>query len=512
MREGRLAPPMLPTFRNASQQAVGSVRLAYNEFMHTEDRFLAERRVAAEIERRNYLWTLGMGGVLGLGALIISALVIFSLISRNTRAEDRLRKNEERFAQVLRGLNDGVYDYNVFEGTIDYSPSYKQMLGYSEKDLSMWHEDFFLLVHPDDVDYAREVIRGYIAQEIPDLYSTFRMRHKEGHWIWVMSRGIGIKDEQGRIQRVIGTHTDISVQKKHEEELGYFIEENERQQAELAQAKERAEAASQAKSDFLATMSHEIRTPMNAVVGLAGLLLDMELTPRQHEMIETLHANADILLQLVNDLLDISRIEAGQIELEQRSFTLAGIFKVLHAMFDGQAAAKGVALTMNNEIGNQLFMGDRARLQQILVNLISNALKFTPRGTISVTVTGTPVSEGVTRVQFDVTDSGVGIPPEKLQAIFDKFVQADQSISRRFGGSGLGLAICKSLAELMHGDISIASEVGRGSTFTLTIPLEAGEAKQPVAAVRRRRRPARMARAARCWWWKIMRPMSWSRR
>jgi len=483
IRRGQIDAYMLKAYQASTRQAIADVRVAYEDFTRVTSQILEERLALAKQTEKNHLWTLAMGCMLGLGALLISNLVILSLVGRNTRAEENLRKSEELFSRVFGGLNDGLYDYNVIEGTIYYSSSYQKMLGYSETELGPWHEDFGRLIHPDDIENARETTRQYLAREIPTFYNVFRVRHKDGHWIWIMSRGVGFWDEHGNALRLIGAHTDISVQKQHEEELTYFIRENQRQQVELEVAKENAEAASQAKSDFLATMSHEIRTPMNAVIGLSDLLQGMALSPKQHAMVETLHANADILLQLVNDLLDISRIEAGQIELESRVFTIEALFKSLHALFDNQAKTKGITLTMTDNLKNQSYMGDAMRLQQILVNLINNALKFTARGTISVTANGTVQSDGMTLLNLSVADTGVGIPPEKLTTIFEKFMQADQTISRRYGGSGLGLAICKSLAALMQGTITVKSRIDQGSVFTLCVPLDAGNVQKPIKKI-----------------------------
>jgi PAS domain S-box-containing protein len=462
----------------SAKQAIDQVRSAFDAFMRQELHLLDQRLQAADTEQRNYLMTLVMGAVLGLGALAVANIVIFALISKNSRSEEKLRKSEELFSTVLSGLNDGIFDHNIKDGTIYYSPSYSAMLGYSEKELGSAQENFTALMHPEDAPMAHEVFNQFKARATTSYTNVFRLRHKEGRWVWVLSRGVGVWGKDGKLERLIGAHTDITVQKEREEELRQLVLQNIQQQEELEFAKESAEAASQAKGDFLAMMSHEIRTPMNVVVGLSCLLLETKLDLRQREMAETLRANADILLKLVDDLLNLSRVESGQVELESRTYTVDGIFRVLHAMFDDQAAVKRLKLTMLNHTGKLSFMGDTTRIQQILSNLISNAIKFTAEGSITVSA---EIAENDTQLRIRVADTGVGIATEKLPVIFEKFVQADQTISRRFGGSGLGLSISKSLALLMDGDVTVTSEAGKGSVFTLSLPLRVGQAQSKPA-------------------------------
>ncbi len=483
LQKGHISVYSIRSSEVAIKQAIAEVRTAFDTFSQNEDKLLNERIRYASGGEKNYFWTLFMGAFLGLGALILANLVIFSLISKNTRSEEKLRKSEELFASIVDGINDGIFDYNIVENTVSYSPSFKIILGYSPDEMSANHDHFIDMIHPDDLAQAVETVRQYTEREVDTYYNVFRLRHKLGHWVWVMSRGVGIWDEKGKIQRLIGTHVDISVQKQREEELNFFIQENELQRRELALEKERAEAANQAKSDFLATMSHEIRTPLNAVVGLGRLLMDMPMDKKHHEMVEMIHVNADLLLRLVNDLLDLSRIESGQIELEERTFTFPSTFNALQSMFERQASEKNIALNFDNQAGDYTYVADSTRVQQILVNLIGNALKFTSKGSISVVSTAEIQDDKTALVRVSVTDTGVGIAADKLAAVFEKFVQADQTISRRFGGTGLGLTISKSLAALMNGDITASTTLGEGSTFTLILPLKITDQKKKTAAL-----------------------------
>ncbi|WP_031235022.1 response regulator [Asticcacaulis sp. AC402] len=257
-----------------------------------------------------------------------------------------------------------------------------------------------------------------------------------------------------------------------------LLRENAQQRDELQHAKERAEAASQAKSRFLATMSHEIRTPMNVVTGLASVLAKSPLNDEQKKIVDTLRTNADLLLKLINDLLDISRIEDDHIDLEQLPFEVSAILRDIRVMFEQDVARKGLTLHVDDTSHGAVLMGDRTRLQQVLMNLVSNALKFTDSGEISLRAEATSDGDDHMILHMTVSDSGIGIEREKLPLIFDKFTQADETITRRYGGSGLGLSIARSLVELMGGDIRVESRPGEGSIFHITLRLQRGVAHE----------------------------------
>jgi len=307
-----------------------------------------------------------------------------------------------------------------------------------------------------DPDRAEAGIKRVLSEKsVTDYELTARAR--DGKQTVVSYNATTFYDRKRTLQGVFAAARDVTERKRVE--------------AELQQAKADAESASRTKSDFLASMSHEIRTPMNSIMGIADLLAKTELTPEQDKYVQIFRRSGDNLLNLINDILDLSKVEASQLDLERTGFSLNDHLEKVIEMVAPRAHQKGLSLvwTIAPDVGNDL-IGDPARLRQVLLNLLGNAIKFTLSGRVSLTVESERDGSNPTDLRFTVVDTGIGIPSDKLRQVFERFTQADSSTTRRFGGSGLGLTISKQLVELMGGRIWVESEIEVGSSFGFTVP------------------------------------------
>lgn len=374
-------------------------------------------------------------------------------------AEEALDETRDRLQLAVEAARLALWDWQLPTPQVFLTARWGEMLG----DVAMegnWNmADLQARIHPDDREAFDDLHRRLLANELRHAVSQYRVRTSDG-WLWVENHAmVAEHDARGRPLRLMGTLADIGERKRAE--------------AEGERARQLAEQASRAKSEFLANISHEVRTPLNALMGLTRLLMDSPLNTEQKNWLELMDSSAHALLGLLNDVLDLSRIEAGKLSIERIRFDLHEVLQDVGALYAEQARAKPLAWSLDMAPGLPRHMqGDPGRLRQVLSNLLSNALKFTPRGG-RIHVTADVVRHGAaSRLRLQVQDSGVGISPKQQATIFDAFTQADASTARRFGGSGLGLAICSRLVRLMGGEIGLQSALGQGSTFTVTLPLD----------------------------------------
>jgi PAS domain S-box-containing protein len=381
---------------------------------------------------------------------VLGALLVFTDLTET-------REMEERTRAIYQHSADGFVLFDSQARPIDCNPALQRL--FKLQSPKEFVERFFELSPPRQPD-------GTLSQDAAARYlkAAYDTGFQRFQWLHVAADGSPIPCEitlvrmmlQGK-PAIFGNIHDVGELKKAE--------------AQLRQARAAAEAASKAKGDFLANMSHEIRTPMNAILGLAHLALKTELTPRQRDYLEKIHAAGSSLLGIVNDILDFSKIEAGRLELESAPFNLDAVLDHLAGLISVKAHEKGTVevLFRTDPAVPRALVGDSLRLGQVLINLANNAVKFTANGDILVATELIQAEAGTARIRFSVRDTGIGLTEEQTARLFEAFSQADTSTTRRFGGTGLGLAISKRLVGMMGGKIEVASEPGRGSTFSFTV-------------------------------------------
>ncbi|PYJ95681.1 MAG: hybrid sensor histidine kinase/response regulator [Verrucomicrobia bacterium] len=384
-------------------------------------------------------------------------------IVERKRAERALFQSQALYRLMALSASDLLYSYRPDNGKLDWFGRIDKLLGYNDLEFPRSREAWEGRIHPEDSERVKSVYRkSYDTGEV--FLVEYRVQRKDGSWLYWADRGRPIyDDEDGKnVIKFVGACTDITARKRAEREL--------------IGAKEAAEAANRAKSEFLANMSHEIRTPMNGIIGMTGLLLDTHLTPEQRDFGETIRTSAESLLTIINEILDFSKIESGKLTFETLDFHLRELVESTQDLLAEQVRSKDIELVcwLPAELPRRL-RGDPGRLRQVLLNLLGNAVKFTERGEVLLQIEKVDESESEITLRFLIQDTGLGISPEVQQTLFQPFIQADSSTTRKYGGTGLGLAISRHLVEMMRGSIGVESAVGRGSTFWFTVTVQ----KQP---------------------------------
>lgn len=399
---------------------------------------------------------------------IAGIVTTFRDITERKQAQTLLQLAEQKYRSIVENATESIFQTTLDGHYLTVNPRLAHIYGYrSPEELIAALTDIQkLYVEPNRRSQFQQLIKeqGFIQNFESQVY------RQDGSVIWISENARMIRDPQGNPQGYEGTVIDITERKQYEADLKQAKETAVREAARSAEA-------TRAKSEFLATMSHEIRTPMNGVIGMTGLLLDTELTPQQRDFAETIRSSGDSLLTIINDILDFSKIESNKLELEQQPFNLRTCLEETLDLLAPQAVEKKIELAclIKSHVPAGV-IGDVTRVRQILVNLLGNAVKFTEAGEVSVIVTAQPLPTNklhAYEIQFAVKDTGIGIPPERMDRLFQSFSQVDASTTRKYGGTGLGLAISKRLSEIMGGTMRVESEPGEGSTFSFTIQVEA---------------------------------------
>ncbi len=382
-----------------------------------------------------------------------SLLYIFQDITRQKFYKNEILKQKEFFESLFKNNPVAVVTLDLDEKIKSVNPAFEELFGYSEGEVIGQNLDTLIAPHnlEEAADYTRKVITGGMVHSLTKRY------RKDGSAVEVEVAGVPVIVE-GKQQGILAIYHNVT---------------------ELVEAKQMAEQADKAKSEFLANMSHEIRTPMNGVMGMLELLLDTPLNLEQKDYVSTARDSAEALLGIINDVLDFSKIEAGQLTIDNIEYDLRSTVEGVAHTLVTRAENKGLemACLIDKDVPNRV-LGDAGRLRQVLINLVGNAIKFTHEGEVVIRVMTQSSSGDTDTLRFLVSDTGIGIPLDRQKAIFERFVQADSSSTRKYGGTGLGLSISSQLTRMMGGDIGLESEPGKGSTFWFTITV--GKVKESV--------------------------------
>jgi two-component system sensor histidine kinase/response regulator len=402
---------------------------------------------------------LGVSAIVSVTAVIFAFVFVLSIVDRQLSARSRqLKESEKRYRLVFQRSLTGHFRSTPGGELIECNEAFARILGYASVEDATANAMRQAYETPESrADFLQRLERDGSIEDVES-----RMRRADGSYVWVLEHATLLRGEGGEPDVIEGSLLDITKRKQAE--------------AALAEAVAASEAASRAKSEFLANMSHEIRTPMNGIIGMADVALRTELTPEQRDTLGVIRMSAESLMDIINDILDISKIESGKFALDPIEFDVRALIEDTVRMLAPRAHLKELELACDVSVNlPRRLTGDPGRIRQILLNLLGNALKFTATGEVVVRAEAEAADPGSVMLHLSVRDTGIGIPPEKQALIFEAFTQADASTTRHFGGTGLGLAIATHLVGLMDGRIQLESEPGVGSTFHVRIPLPRAE-------------------------------------
>ncbi len=450
-----------------AKQRMDDLRATLDDIISTEDTVLTEREIAASEQQRNYQYTLFMGTGLGVGALVVANMLIYTLLSRGRETEAELRESEERFQLIMNGVNDGIYDLNLIDRTMYHSPSCHRMLNYTEEEYPKTLDTFKALIHPDDLERCVATFRAYGAKELPVYLNEFRMRHKNGSWRWVLSRGVGLWNAEGQMYRLVGSQTDITMQKKREEELLQLSSDME---------------------GFTYIASHDLRAPLVNLRGFSsevrmaleevqpilklvtgtlpeddkkklGEVLEKEV-PEALGFIDAAVVRMD---KLTSAILDMSRIGRREYRMEEVDVNV--LLERCLSTLAHEISAKGIKVTYQDM---PTLVTDALGLEQVLGNLLDNAVKYlSPDRPGEITI---KARHYLDEVIFTVADNGRGIAEADARKVFEIFRRAGNSGDIR--GSGMGMAYVKATLRKLGGRIWFDSTLNQGTIFTFTLPLK----------------------------------------
>jgi PAS domain S-box-containing protein len=453
-------------YRVQEERCLDGIRREFRAMEEEEHHQLDQRNAESAATARRTIFIVVLGSVLAVAILVVASVIVRRDVARRLRAERAMRSSEQRY-RLLFDHNLAAVFLTSLEGILlDCNEAFVRLGGGSSREAIVGRTAVDYYLQPQE----RQALLEDLHQQGKVIGREMCFRRIDGRSVWgLVNAALIVTDADSRAAAIQGTIIDITDRKRTEEEL--------------IRAKEAAEAANRAKSDFLANISHEIRTPMNGIIGMTELALDTELTDEQREYLRAVQQSSDAMMTVINDILDFSKIEAKMLDLEKIEFSLEDCVGEALKAIASRAYQKGLEISsdLHPELPNAI-LGDPGRLRQILLNLVGNAIKFTDRGEVVVHVSADARRENAVTLHFRVVDTGIGIPQDKRQVIFEAFRQADNSSTRRYGGTGLGLSICSQLVKLMGGKLWVVSEEGRGSTFHFTADFELPETPHLKAA------------------------------